>query len=49
MSKEPKFFGSVSLDYWPPQDWFRLKYYPYKNGKSFQLNLGPIRIDFARN
>jgi hypothetical protein len=46
---EPKYFGGISFDYWPPRDWFRFNYYPYKNGKSLQICVGPIRFDFSKN
>lgn len=48
MKKEPKYFGSAALDYWPPQDWLRFRYKHYGK-RSWQLTVGPLRIDFDRN
>lgn len=46
--KQPKYFGSAALDYWPPQDWTRFTFKRYGNYE-WQLVVGPVRIDFMRN
>lgn len=46
--RDPKYFGSVALDYWPPQDWLRFRFKKYGNHE-FQATVGPVRIDFSRN
>lgn len=38
--------GVISFDFWPPRDWFRLSYHPWKQGMAAQLCIGPIRIDW---
>lgn len=46
--KYPK-AGCVTIDFWPPRDWFRLSYHPWKPGMAAQLCIGPIRIDFFQS
>lgn len=41
--------GVISFDFWPPRDWFRLKYYKWNPGESAQLCIGPIRIDWFQS
>lgn len=43
--KYPK-AGSVSFDFWPWRDWFRLSYSKWNPGKYAQLCIGPLRIDW---
>jgi regulator of replication initiation timing len=43
--KHPK-GGVVSFDFWPPSDWFRLKYDKWTPGMAAQLCIGPLRIDW---
>ena len=38
--------GVVSLDIWPPSDWFRLNYNSWDPGMAAQLCVGPVRIDW---
>lgn len=40
-------FGSVAIDFWPPTEWFRFRWSPWKPGRYAQLCIGPIRIDWA--
>lgn len=47
--KEPKYAGSVCFDYWPPSDWTRLNIKRWNPGKYFQVNIGPIRIEWFAN
>lgn len=37
---------TVSLDLWPPRDWFRLKLVRWNPGQYAQLYVGPFRVDF---
>lgn len=48
LKRNPKYFGSASLDYWPPSDYFRFRLKRYGN-REWQICLGPIRVDFFRN
>lgn len=43
--KYPK-AGVVSFDFWPLSDWFRLTLHRWNPGQSFQLCIGPIRVDW---
>lgn len=36
---------SLSLDLWPPKDWFRFQVENSWNVRYFQVNLGPLRLD----
>lgn len=38
--------GALSLDFWPPSDWFRISLHRWSPGKAFQLCLGPLRFDW---
>lgn len=49
VKSEPRWFGSLSFDYWPARDWFRLSFKKYKPGKYAQITVGPIRWDWAAN
>lgn len=44
-SRKPK-AGVVSIDFWPPSDWFRLSLDKWSPGQYAQLCIGPIRIDW---
>ncbi len=48
VKKQPRYFGSASLDYWPPSDYLRFSLKRYGNHE-WQFTFGPIRIDFSRN
>lgn len=47
--KYSKYSASISIDLWPIQDWFRLKYCPYTPGKAAQFTIGPLRGDFYQS
>lgn len=41
--------GSLSFDFWPPSDWFRLKLDRWTPGMYFQITVGPLRFDFYQS
>jgi regulator of replication initiation timing len=41
--------GCVTLDFWPPRDWFRFSYHAWKPGMAAQLCIGPLRIDWFQS
>ena len=43
-NSESKKAGTLSFDYWPIADWFRLEAYRYDQGRSFQITVGPLRL-----
>lgn len=45
--RDSRWFGTVSLDFYPLRDWFRFSYEPYRPGQYFQICIGPLRFDFA--
>lgn len=45
-SEKRSYAGSVSFDFWPPSDWFRLNLSKFSSGRYFQAMIGPIRLDF---
>lgn len=49
MKERPKKYkknGVISLDFWPPRDWFRFNYHKWDPGKAAQICIGPLRIDW---
>lgn len=41
--------GVISIDFWPPSDWWRLHYHGWRSGQYAQLCIGPLRIDWFNN
>lgn len=49
LNKESKYAGCISFDFWPISDWLRLDLKKWEPGRYFQVNIGPMRLDFFEN